>query len=310
MATITADLHNGSSWFCQPSCQVHVQNHHMVTHMWHHILPQNASSIRLKQNHCHIVKPQMESTNPPRIAKFHCWGGPACELLAPVLSFFHHQHFPKLAAPVSHHPNDLHPASCILCILEARSWSHQTIRYLNPPGEMGGFTRVFVVLNKFVAKRLRIWMVILFHIIFAMMLKAPLPRKKLKTLDKLRPSFYDWKSRPHLLQKRETPTSKAFRIWFRTRCTCAMKGQLITLASRWTRFRDYNLTAVFLRNHPWKWSLKKEKLLPAFFLYLMKSYPPKRSVPKIPFETKKSTARHSPFQILLMVQNSCTSWGW
>lgn len=89
--------------------------------------------------------------------------------------------------------NDLHPASCILCILEARSWSHQTIRYLNPPGEMGGFTRVFVVLNKFVAKRLRIWMVILFHIIFAMMLKAPLPRKKLKTLDKLRPSFYDWK---------------------------------------------------------------------------------------------------------------------
>ena len=95
------------------------------------------------QNHCHIVKPQMESTVFHEFAKFHCWGGPACELLAPVLSFFHHQHFPKLAAPVSHHPK--RPASCILCILEARSWSHQTIRYLNPPGEMGGFTRVFVV---------------------------------------------------------------------------------------------------------------------------------------------------------------------
>lgn len=74
MATITADLHNGSSWFCQPSCQVHVQNHHMVTHMWHHILPQNASSIRLKQNHCHIVKPQMESTNPPRICQVSLLG--------------------------------------------------------------------------------------------------------------------------------------------------------------------------------------------------------------------------------------------
>jgi len=42
MAAIAPDLQDGSSGFHQPSRQLRVQHHHVIAHLGHHMLAQNA----------------------------------------------------------------------------------------------------------------------------------------------------------------------------------------------------------------------------------------------------------------------------
>ena len=53
MAAVATKLHNGSSGFHQPSRQLRIQNHHVISELWRHVLAQNAVwSCALRARSC------------------------------------------------------------------------------------------------------------------------------------------------------------------------------------------------------------------------------------------------------------------